>query len=299
MPPPPKRTVLITGCSDGSLGAHLSLALHAAGWRVLATARNPSKLQTVRSASIETLTLDTLSQDSIPACVSQVHDLTNGSLDMLINNAGAGYSMPLLDVDLSKTRHIFELNVFSLITVTRAFVPLLRKSKSGGIIVNNTACSSLPCAALPFAGSYNASKAGAASLTEVLRLELAPFGIRVINLMTGAVKSTFHENAPHVSLPKDSLYNPAKERIERTMSGADAADAGDDPAKWAEKVAAKLGRKKVSHWVWQGKWTLTTWVLSFLPLGVMDGAVKGMTGIDVLEEKIREVEGGGDKSKAL
>jgi len=60
------------------------------------------------------------------------------------------------------------------------------KSTHGGMVVNNTACSSLTAGALPFSGAYNASKAAAANLTEVLRLELEPFGIKVINLITGA-----------------------------------------------------------------------------------------------------------------
>jgi 1-acylglycerone phosphate reductase len=95
---------------------------------------------------------------------------------MLLINAGAGYSMPLMDVDLDKTRDLFELNVYSLITVTRVFLPLLQAFETmhggvrGGIVVNNTSCSLLTRVALLFAGTYNASRAAATSITEVMRL---------------------------------------------------------------------------------------------------------------------------------
>jgi len=296
MAPNSKRTVLITGCSDGSLGSHLAIAFHNAGWRVFATARNLAKLKNVREAQIETIQLDTLSEESIKNCVSEVEKLTGGSLDMLLNNAGAGYSMPLLDLDLAKTRDLFDLNVFSLITTTRAFLPLLRKSTTthggvrGGIVVNNTSCSSLTPAALPFAGAYNASKAAATSITEVLRLELEPFGIKVINLMTGGVRSTFHANAPHYSLPSDSIYNIAKEAVEKTMSGVESTADGADPVAWAKKIVTKLNKSNPTHWVWGGKWTTTVWLSYFLPVGATDFITKPMVGLDVVEKKVKEQE---------
>ena len=90
------RTILITGCSDGGLGAALAIAFHKRGNRVFATARNTAKMASLKAAGIDTLALDVLSDDSIKACVEQVSSLTGGSLDMLVNNAGAGYSMPLV-----------------------------------------------------------------------------------------------------------------------------------------------------------------------------------------------------------
>ncbi|KAL4787014.1 hypothetical protein BJX76DRAFT_354626 [Aspergillus varians] len=80
---------------------------------------------------------------------------------------------------------------------------------------------------MPFAGTYNASKAAVASLIEGLRLELEPFGIKVINLMTGGVRSTFLSNKPTPVLSPTSLYNVAKEIVERGMSGAHATDHSD------------------------------------------------------------------------
>ncbi|KAK5626609.1 hypothetical protein RRF57_002324 [Xylaria bambusicola] len=287
------RTILITGCSDGSLGSALALAFHKAGWRVFASARNIEKLKKCEEAGIETVQLDTLSDESIASCVAKVKELTGGSLDGLLNNAGAGYNMPLLDVDVSKARQLFDLNVWSLINITRAFFPLLMKSTRGAMVVNNTACASVTAGSMPFSGAYNASKAAAASLTETLRLELEPFNIKVINLMTGGVRSTFHSNAPDAKLPPTSLYNVAKEPVERTMSGADAVN-GSDPTQWADEVVKELSKRNPPHWVWKGKFSTIVRIASHLPVGMLDGTMKGLVGLDVVEKKIKE-QGGPSK----
>jgi len=291
-----KRTILITGCSDGSLGIYLSLAFRDAGWRVFASARNLSKTKTAKEAGLEVIQLDTLKQESIDAAVAEVSKLTGGSLDMLLNNAGAGYGMPVMDIDWDKTKNLFELNFFSLITVTKAFLPLLRNSQTvhggvrGGIVVNNTSGSSLWVAALPWAGAYNASKAAATSLTENMRLELAPFGIKVVNLITGGVKSKFHDNITRTEIPPNSLYAFAKERIERHISGVDTNDEKGDPEEYARAVARKLSKSDPPHWVWAGKSSTLVWLATFLPVGFLDGVIRKMTGLDDVEKKFREME---------
>lgn len=283
-----KRTVLITGCSDGGLGSHLAIAFHKAGWRVFASARNPNKLKHAQTAGIETIQLDVTSDESIAQAVSQVSELTSGSLDLLLNNAGAGYSMPLVDLDLNEARKLFDLNVWSIISMTRAFLPLLAKSQQGGIVANNTSCSSTPAGMLPFAGAYAASKAAAAGLTEILRLELAPFNIKVINLMTGAIRSNFFDNTPDATLPPTSIYNFAKDTVEKAMSGEDTKAEASDPEKWAESVVQGLSKSTPPHWLWQGKFSTLIRFASLLPIGFLDSTVKKLTGLDVLERKIAE-----------
>ena len=168
-----KRTVLITGCSDGGLGAALAIAFHEAGLRVYATARNPSKMTHVGSLGIETLTLDVQSDVSIAACVSKVTDL-----DILVNNPGGAYSMPVSDLSIPEAKKLFDLNVWSYLAVTQAFLPLLLKSK--GMIVNQT--SIVSAISIPFQSAYNASKAAMAMFSDSQRLELQPFGITVVDL---------------------------------------------------------------------------------------------------------------------
>lgn len=289
-----KRTILVTGCSDGSLGSALALALHQVGWRVFASARNLSKLSAVTAAGIECVQMDVGSDESVSAAVEQVKQLTGGSLDGLINNAGGGYSTPVIHIDIDRIHELFELNVFSIIRATRAFLPLLLKSDRGAMVVNNTSGSGLLGAGMPFQGAYNASKAAASSITEALRTELAPFGIRVINLVTGAVKSTFFKNTPDCELPAGSIYNLAKEAIEGPMSGIQPDMKHIDSATWAKQVAGDISQRNPPHLVFRGSLAGTARLVTLLPTGTMDGTFKKMAGITVLERKIRE-QGGLEK----
>jgi 1-acylglycerone phosphate reductase len=159
-----KRTVLITGCSEGGMGAALAIAFHRAGLHVYATARDLSRMQQLTSLGIETLALDIQSDSSIAACASK---LSPRSLDILVNNAGASASMPISDLSLLEGKRIFDLNVWSQLAVTQAFLPLLLKSK--GMIVNHT--SVVSTTAVPFQSVYNASKAAMAMFSDSMRLE--------------------------------------------------------------------------------------------------------------------------------
>ncbi|KAF7552354.1 hypothetical protein G7Z17_g4391 [Cylindrodendrum hubeiense] len=206
-----QNTVLITGCSDGGMGAALAVAFHKAGLHVLATARNPDKMAHLKSLGIETITLDVQSEDSIDACVSQI-----SALDILVNNAGNQFIMPVADISIPEAKKLYDLNVWSHIAVTQKLLPLLLQS-SGGMIVNQTSVGAVTT--LPFQAVYNSSKAALAMLSDSLRLELEPFGIKVIDLRTGVVQTNLIKNQQVTgpSLPEDSLYKPAKEFVEKAM----------------------------------------------------------------------------------
>ena len=218
--PTPKRTVLITGCSEGGLGAALATAFHEAGLHVYATARNPAKMSRLTSLGIETLTLDVLSESSIAACVSKLP-----SLDILINNAGASFLMPVVDISIAEAKKTFDLNVWSYIAVTQAFMPLLLESK--GMIVNQTSVAG--SCTIPFQAVYNASKAAMVVFSDTLRLELEPFGIAVVDLRTAHVKTNVIRNMREQqkpTLPKGSIYEPARETVDKSLRQEKFDDAG-------------------------------------------------------------------------
>lgn len=276
------RTVLITGCSDGGLGAALALSFHRAGLHVYATARDTSKMTNIKKAGIETLVLDVLSQTSINTCASKLPHL-----DILVNNAGGGLNMPLSDLDISQARNLFDLNVWAPIAVTQAFLPMLLKSR--GMVVNNTSVSST--LGLPFQGTYCASKAAIAMFSDVLRLEMQPFGVTVIDLKTAAVRSNFFENHKKQvgsSLPEDSIYAPAKAAAERSMSGDMMSSMGMQSPLWADQVVKDLLKKKPSPKVWRGAQAMLSWLGTWLPFGMMDGTIKEMVGFDVIEKELRK-----------
>ncbi|KAH6666640.1 hypothetical protein B0J14DRAFT_642953 [Halenospora varia] len=283
---PSKRSVLITGCSDGGLGAALAVAFHNAGLHVYATARNPSKMKYLSSLGIETLTLDVLSDTSIASCIAQL-----SSLDILVNNAGAGYSMPVSDLSIPEAKKLFDLNVWSYIEVTQAFLPLLLKSEKG-MVVNQTSVSSVT--ALPFTSAYNASKAAIAMFSESLRLELAPFDIKVVDLKTGVVRSnliTNNESRVSKILPEGSIYTPAKDVVEKALTQDGFKDQGMKSADWAKAVVGDLLKKKVPSVIWRGEQACLAWVGSCAPHGMLDGTIRKLSGLDEAERVVRRGRG--------
>ncbi|KAG4431230.1 hypothetical protein IFR05_013289 [Cadophora sp. M221] len=283
-----QKTVLITGCSDGGLGAALSVAYHKAGHRVFATARNPLKMVSLKALGIETLTLDVLSDESILACVSSVTKLTRGTLDVLVNNAGAQYNMPISDLSITEAKKIFDLNVWSCISTIQAFLPLLRKAESGALIANHTSVGSV--AGLPFQAAYNASKAALAMFSDILRLELEGFNIKVVDLKTGGVKSNILANLTRTELPKDSIYDAAREGAEKMLSGEKLKSLKGtfvDADAWAEGVVKDLSQSKPPHQIWRGGQAWLARIGTLLPVGLFDGQLKNITGLDDVIRKIK------------
>jgi NAD(P)-dependent dehydrogenase (short-subunit alcohol dehydrogenase family) len=284
-----KKTVLVTGCSDGGLGAAVAVAYHKAGYRAFATARNPSKMAGLEVMSIETLTLDVLSEESISACVSEVTKLTGGTLNILLNNAGAQYNMPISDLSIPEAKKIFDLNVWSCISTIQAFLPLLMKAKDGAMVVNHTSVGSV--AGLPFQAAYNASKAALAMFTDILRLELQAFNIKVVDLKTVGVKSNILANLTHTELPANSIYGAARDDAEKMLSGEKLSSLKGTYVEadvWAKGVVKDLTKANPPYQIWRGGSAWLVWLSTFLPVGLFDGELKKTTGLDVVIRKISE-----------
>jgi 1-acylglycerone phosphate reductase len=191
--------------------------------------------------------------------------------------------MPISDLSIAEAKKLFDLNVWSYLAVTQAFLPLILKSQ--GIIVNQTSVSS--ACTVPFQSTYNASKAAIATFSDTQRLELAPFGVRVVDLKTGAVHSNIN-NGPKATLPENSIYAPARERVEKSMSMEDIVKGAMSQEVWAKATVADLLKKSPPPNIWRGTNAWLVWVGTKLPFGWLDGTVKKITGLDVLEMKLRE-----------
>ncbi|SDT92793.1 Short-chain dehydrogenase [Pseudomonas pohangensis] len=185
----PLPVVLISGCSSG-IGRALADAFKAAGYQVWAGARKAADLEQLNAAGFRGVALDVNDARVIGQMVERLSSEA-GRLDVLINNAGYGGIGPLLDGGVEAMRQQFETNLFSLVGVTRACFPLLRASK--GLVVNIGSVSGV--LTTPFAGAYCASKAAVHSLSDALRMELAPFSIEVMEVQPGAIASNFGANA--------------------------------------------------------------------------------------------------------
>lgn len=162
------------------------------------------------------------------------------------------------------------------------------------MIVNHTSVGSV--SPLPFQALYSASKAAFARLSDGMRLELAPFGVRVVELKTAMVRSNFIRNSNHSNveggkqqpLPEGSLYEPAREIVERAMSQAQFDGRGTTAEQWAAEVLADLMKRNPPPVIWRGESAQLGRLASAMPFGVFDGILKKMTRLDVVENIIKE-----------
>jgi len=211
--------VLITGCSSG-IGQALAAAFHAAGYDVWATARKASDVARLQATGYRALLLDVNDSAALQALAESLA-ATGGGLDVLVNNAGYGAMGPLLDGGVEALHRQFETNVFAVVGVTRALFPALRQR--AGLVVNIGSVSGV--LVTPFAGAYCASKAAVHALSDALRMELAPFGIRVMDVQPGAIGTRFASHASVQAeqvLAERSPWWPLREQIRaRAMASQD------------------------------------------------------------------------------
>lgn len=263
----PDRVALITGCSSG-IGRELALALHRRGTIVIATARRPESLQELADLGIATEALDVNAQADINRVVHALK-AAYGRLDILINNAGYGQMGPLLELDTRALENQFRTNVFAPLALIRACAPLMRSERRGLICNIGSVSGVMPT---PFSGAYCASKAALHTLSEVLRLELRPFGIRVMTVQPGAIASEFGRHA-EVSLrgllAPDSWYKRQEEavRARAQESQQDATLA----SVMARKLVREMLRKRPPATVRIGnKSRLLPWMARWLPRRLRD-----------------------------
>lgn len=188
----PTQTILITGATAG-IGRHLALDLARKGNRVIATGRNRAALDALvaeaNTARISAVLLDVDDRESLARAADAVAKLTEGrGVDVLVNNAGFGQMAPLLEVREEDVRAMFETNVFGLLAVTRAMLPAMLRRKRGRVINVSSVGGRFT---LPMFGAYNATKHAVESLSDALRIELQPLGIRVIVVEPAATKTDF------------------------------------------------------------------------------------------------------------
>ncbi|PAU88385.1 short-chain dehydrogenase [Pseudomonas sp. WN033] len=200
---------LITGCSTG-IGQALANVCLDEGYQVWATARRPETLAPLVERGAIAVELDVNDASQITACAERLRQQA-GRLDLLINNAGYGAMGPVLDADRDTLLKQFDTNVFAPIQLVRASADLLREAK--GLIVNIGSVSGVTTT--PFSGVYCASKAALHALSDALRLELHPFGIKVLTVQPGAIASDFGNNATAaITMDESSWFKPWEKAVQ-------------------------------------------------------------------------------------
>lgn len=172
----PSKAVLISGASSG-IGEAGARSLAEKGWTVFAGVRSTKDAHRLdRSHSlIHPVQLDVTSQKDIEHTISTISDAVGDrGLSGLVNASGLGYIAPAESIPLEDFKHIFDVNVFGLLALTQAALPLLRKGSQQGRVINVGSLAGL--LTLPYASSYFATKHALEALTDALRLELRPLG---------------------------------------------------------------------------------------------------------------------------
>ena len=205
------KIVFITGCSTG-IGRALACACVNQGDTVIATARRPETLADIAGERLIPMALDVNDQSAIEAVINDVKERF-GRIDLLINNAGFAAMGPVTELTTEAMQAQFATNVFAPVAVTREALPLLEASDHAQVVNVGSVSGILTT---PFSGAYCATKAALHSLSDAMRMELAPFGIDVIVVQPGAIQSSFGDNSlsgvEHL-LDASSRYKPLEKQI--------------------------------------------------------------------------------------
>lgn len=181
-----QKTWFITGCSTG-FGRVLTEELLKTDANIVATARNPASLSDIKSERLLVLPLDVTKGETILPAVTAAKEKFSG-IDVLVNNAGYGMMGAMEESRLEDTRRMFETNVFGLIQVTQAVLPLMRAQKSGYIINMSSAAGMTATAGFAM---YNGTKFAVEGISEAMALEVAHMGIKVTLIEPGPFRTDF------------------------------------------------------------------------------------------------------------
>ncbi|TLK17848.1 SDR family NAD(P)-dependent oxidoreductase [Pseudomonas aeruginosa] len=246
----------VTGCSSG-IGRALADAFQRAGYRVWASARKEDDVRALAEAGFQAVQLD-VNDAAALARLAEELGVEAAGLDVLVNNAGYGAMGPLLDGGVEAMRRQFETNVFAVV------------GSVSGVLVT------------PFAGAYCASKAAVHALSDALRLELAPFGVEVLEVQPGAIASNFGASA---SREMDSVVDerspwwPLRRQIQaRAAASQDNPTSAED---FARQLLAAVQRRPRPPLVRIGNGSRALPALArWLPRGLLERLLKKRFGLD-------------------
>ena len=202
-------TALVTGASGEGIGRCAARSLRAAGFRVWAGARRPEAMEELRAEGFDVVALEMTDEASIARAVETV-----GPVDVLVNNAAYALLGPVEELDLDAFRREMETNLFGLVRLTQLVLPGMRERGAGRIVNVGSMGGELT---IPVGGAYHASKYALEAITDALRVEVRPFGVRVSLVQPGAVRTAFGDVADASLVPDGSPYREMIEGYARIV----------------------------------------------------------------------------------
>ena len=273
------RVVLITGCSTG-IGLLAARRFARAGFRVFASMRDPARGAALRDQAtregcwLRTPALDVISDESVAHAVSDLLAETAGRIDVLVNNAGYLCLGPVEETSPDELRAQLETNVIGVLRVTRAVLPAMRARRSGTIV---NISSVLGRVVIPANGPYQASKWALEALTETLRYEVRPFGIRVVCVEPGPFKTEIRANQVRtVELQRSD--SPYAGMVDRYVESSTRLPRGDASRVADVILRAATARRPRLRWAVGAPAALATHLRGLLPDWLYELGVRRMLG---------------------
>ncbi|KAK8071474.1 short-chain dehydrogenase/reductase [Apiospora hydei] len=248
------RFALVTGCGRGGIGEALVKEYARRGVHPIATVLPHENSDHLTEAGIAFFPLDVTVEKSVLELKASVQKLTGGRLDILVNCAGIAYTMTAIDTDVEAVKRMFDINVFGPMRMVKHFHPMIIAAK--GAIVNIGSIGGI----IPFLYGCSPSPLG-----NTLRVEMKPFDVKVITVISGEVSTNILKSDAHRTLPEGSFYTPIAKNFEQHVnrtpgkcSSAHYLDGATDRFQYASNVVNMSLRSAPPAWFWYGSFTVMT-----------------------------------------
>jgi NAD(P)-dependent dehydrogenase (short-subunit alcohol dehydrogenase family) len=255
-----KKVAVVTGSSSG-IGLETSLTLAANNFRTYATMRNLDKASNIlepakkKNLSIEVAKLDITDDFSVHRAIQSIAEKEGGQIDLLVNNAGYTQLGAVEDLSSEEIQAQFNTNVFGVFRTIREVVPIMRRQSAGGNIINIGSANGF--FGVPCASTYVATKFALEGLTQSLRYELTPFGIKVTVIEPGAISTNVAYNSMYLpkkiqrrqsSLSDSSLSSPFTEMTKSIMDRSKNGVVNGSPPRIVADVVLQIAIAEKPNW---------------------------------------------------
>jgi NAD(P)-dependent dehydrogenase (short-subunit alcohol dehydrogenase family) len=214
-----KKVAVVTGSSTG-IGLEISVLLARKGFYTYATMRNLDKSKAITNLkqkeklSLEILQLDVTADESVKEAINKITN-EQERIDVLVNNAGYALVGPFEELSIEEFKEQFETNVFGVIRVTQAVLPIMRRQKDGTIVNISSVAGKI---GFPLTSAYVSSKFALEGLSESMAYEIEQFGIKVILIEPGVIKTNFNNNIKVAKRVTNNSNSPYVEMTQKRIS---------------------------------------------------------------------------------
>jgi NAD(P)-dependent dehydrogenase (short-subunit alcohol dehydrogenase family) len=265
-----KRVVLVTGASSG-IGLACATHLAGRGYRVYGTSRRTGAGQ---AGPVAMLVADVTDDHSVEQAVAAVLE-REGRLDIVVNNAGMGIAGPVENTSIEQAKRQLEVNFFGAFRVCRAVLPALR-SQRRGYIVNIGSIGGL--VAIPYQAMYSASKFALEGLSESLRMEVRPFGVKVVIIEPGDHKTAITENRTEMSGGTDAYSQSFQAALARTAHDEQSGPGPEQVARLLYRIV-NTRNPRLRYTIGPATQRAAVWLKRFLPYSVTEYSLRAYFGL--------------------